>query len=241
MHRNPIATGTPRTLLLAFGLATITMFAAGSGAIAADGVGASPAQWTTPGAPLAIKREYLAHSIEAGDAGLQFDVVEFGTKFAFDELPIDENGMPLYGNPFITQGVIYPPGTVTVDAEGNANGVIVETDAEGNVTVRPEFPELVLGTWICKGTVLAEDGFNIESGPTVYTTQLFDFHAVSGEFGRISVETSGLELIDLNEGIQRAITGGTGAFARAGGEMQQVFVGVNASGGFALRFETNRR
>ena len=191
-----------------------------------------------PSVPAEQKMHYIRKALRAGSKRLVFDVVELGTKFAFDEAPVDEHSHPLYGNPFITQGVIYPGGTITVDAEGNANGVIIETDAEGNVTTRPEFPELVLGTWICRGTVFADDGFNIASGPTVYTHQLYDFHAVGNEFGRLSFETTGLELIDIGKPIQRAVTGGTGPYRNARGEVQQVFLGVNSSVGFALRFAT---
>ncbi len=188
-----------------------------------------------------LKHYYLERALKAGKRRLKFDVVELGTKFAFDEAPVDDNGMPAYGNPFITQGVIYPPGVVTVDADGNTNGVIMATDANGNSIAVPEFPELVLGLWICRGTVLADEGFNIETGPTVYTSQLFDFHEVAGAWGRISFETSGLELIDLNKKIRRAVIGGTGRYLRAGGDMTQTFVGLNASMGFSLRFETRMR
>lgn len=197
--------------------------------------------WMSEAMSPTLKHYYLSRAIGAGYRRLHFDVVELGTKFAFDETPVDDNGLPGYGNPFITQGVIYPPGIIEVDADGNTNGVIVETDADGNRIARPEFPDLVLGLWICRGTVFAEAGFNIESGPTVYSNQLYDFNTLSGGVGKISLETSGLELIDLNKRIARAVTGGTGPFQRSRGEVKQTFVGVNASDGFTLRFETRLR
>ena len=196
-----------------------------------DVVGVSPDQ----------QRQYLVRALKRGKDRLRFDVVELGTRFAFDEAPIDENGFPLYGNPFITQGVIYPAGVVEVNADGNTSGVIMDTDENGKPVARPEFPELVLGTWVCRGTVFADGGFNIETGPTVHTTQLFDFQDVSEGFGRLSITTSGLEFIDLNTPMQRAVVGGTGPYKRAHGEMEQTFVGVNASQGFSLRFETDLR
>jgi hypothetical protein len=197
--------------------------------------------WMAQAMSPTLKHYYLSEAIRSGRHKLRFDVVELGTKFAFDEAPVDENGLPGYGNPFITQGVIYPPGVIETDADGNTNGVIVETDAEGNTVARPEFPELVLGIWICRGTVFADEGFNIQSGPTVHSTQLYDFSNVGGDFGRISLESSGLELIDLNKQIARAVTGGTGPFKRSRGEMRQTFIGINASQGFSLRFESRLR
>lgn len=74
----------------------------------------------------------------------------------------------------------------------------------------------------------------------MHTTQLFDFQDVSEGFGRLSITTSGLELINLTP-IQRAVVGGTGPYKRARGEMEQTFVGVNASQGFSLHFETDIR
>lgn len=183
----------------------------------------------------------IEEALMAGKRYIRLDVVELGTKFAFDEAPVDQNGFPASGNPFITQGVIYPPGVVQVKADGTTNGVIVEKDENGNPVARPEFPELVLGLWICRGTVFADEGFNITSGPTVHTDQLFDFHSVGGDFGRISFSTSGLELINVDKSIRRAATGGTGPYRWVRGEMDQTFIGVNASQGFSLRFKTRFR
>ena len=225
------------------GLVVSLMIATSLGAFSAhaqDGDGGQE-PWMAQAMSPTLKHYYLAKAIRSGHHRLRFDVVELGTKFAFDEAPVDENGFPGYGNPFITQGVIYPPGVIEADADGNTNGVIVETDADGRTIARPEFPELVLGIWICRGTVFADEGFNIESGPTVHSTQLYDFTNVGGDFGRISLESSGLELIDLNKQIARAVTGGTGPFKRSRGEMRQTFIGINASEGFSLRFESRLR
>lgn len=185
------------------------------------------------------ERYYIEKELRRGYRRLQFDVVELATKFVFDEAPVDDNGMPGYGNPFITQGVIYPSGVLQVDENGVTNGVIVETDANGNTIARPEFPDLVLGTWICRGTVFTENGF--QSGPIVYSTQLFDFETLTGEFGRISFETAGLELIEVGKPIRRALNGGTGPYRNSRGDMQQTLVGANASTGFSLRFVTRFR
>lgn len=70
---------------------------------------------------------------------IKFDIAEDATRFVFDEAPVDEGSkLPLYGNPFVTQGYIYPPGTL-----GPSNGVLA--------TGEPEFPELVIGEWTCRG------------------------------------------------------------------------------------------
>ena len=47
-----------------------------------------------------------------GKGTLAFDVAEDMTRFVFAEQPVHEDGMPAYGNPFITQGYIYPAGTL---------------------------------------------------------------------------------------------------------------------------------
>ncbi len=46
---------------------------------------------------------------------IKFDVAENGARFVFDEAPVHEDTtppLPAYGNPFITEGNIYPHGTI---------------------------------------------------------------------------------------------------------------------------------
>ncbi len=170
---------------------------------------------------------------------LAFEVAENGKRFAFDEAPIDQNGLPLYGNPLITQGLIYPSGTLKdEDGDGVFNGVIFEKDSQtGTEIVKPEFPDKLLGLWICEGKVFAQEGFNITSGPTIFTMQLYDFKDVSGDFGKHSFLSTGLELIDVGKGIERAIMGGTGPFKTARGQITQTFFGTHVTEGFVLRLE----
>jgi hypothetical protein len=47
---------------------------------------------------------------QAADKVTTFDVAEDHTRFHFDERPVFEDGMPKAGNPFVTQGYIYPAG-----------------------------------------------------------------------------------------------------------------------------------
>ncbi|MGH9937305.1 MAG: hypothetical protein ACREAM_13745 [Blastocatellia bacterium] len=49
---------------------------------------------------------------------IRFDVAENGKKFTPDETPVFSDGLPAYGAEFITEGYIYPEGTLN-----GANGV----------------------------------------------------------------------------------------------------------------------
>ena len=112
--------------------------------------------------------------------GIRFDVAEDASKFSFDETPVFPDGMPAYGNPFITQGYIYPFGTLN-----GTNGV----KPDGS----PEFPNKVLGRWFCRGWFIG-DGAHTQSGPMVMTHQLYDF---GSQIGRATIATDGYELADV--------------------------------------------
>ncbi len=71
-------------------------------------------------------------------SALQFDVAEDASRFVFDETPLHGDGLPAYGNEFVTQGYLYPPGTLTC-VDNGCDGV--------NPDGSPEFPDLVIGTW----------------------------------------------------------------------------------------------
>ncbi|MGH2558476.1 MAG: hypothetical protein ACRDJH_05375 [Thermomicrobiales bacterium] len=154
------------------------------------------------------------------DGILKFDVAEDMSRFVFNAAPVHEDGMPAFGNPFITQGYIYPYGTLD-----GSNGVL----ADGS----PEFPDKVLGQWTCRGWFVG-DGAHTTSGPMVITTQLYSF---GEEFGESTLVTEGYELADVEVAIARAVTGGTGEYSGARGEAQQTFLGFNATEGVSLRFE----
>jgi|FLYN01.1.fsa_nt_gi hypothetical protein len=152
---------------------------------------------------------------------IRFDVAENGTRYVADDAPVLEDGLPDYGNPFITQGYIYPEGTI----EEN-NGVLPDGS--------PEFPDLVMGTWVCRGWIFGVDGVHTTRGPIVISTQVYDLGDSSGETTFIS---EGFEIIDLNLPVLRALTGGTGEYAGARGEVSQTLLGFNPSNGVNLRFE----
>jgi hypothetical protein len=177
-----------------------------------------------------LEKTGLVSAIRQGRRHIAFEVAENGLKFGFDQgQPLDANGFPLYGNNFVTQGYIYPLGTLKPDAKtGLYNGVNHDGTAE--------FPDKVLGVWICRGWVFGDEGFNIATGPVVVTTQIYDFHEITGHFGKITLVTDGTELIDENVSILRAVTGGTGPYKQARGQVKHTLLGLNGLGGVSLTY-----
>jgi hypothetical protein len=159
-------------------------------------------------------------SLKTPDGGLSFDVAENMNRFVFDKDVAFDDGMPKHGSTFITQGYIYPAGTLT-----ETNGVL----ADGS----PEFPEKVLGQWTCRGWFVG-DGAHAKSGPMVITTQLYNF---GGTVGTETLVSEGYELADAGVTVDRAITGGTGEHVGAYGVAHQTLLGFNASEGGNLHFE----
>ncbi len=151
---------------------------------------------------------------------IRFDVAENGKRFTPDETPLFPDGLPAYGNEFVTEGYIYPPGTLN-----GANGV----KPDGS----PEFPDKVIGRWVCRGWHVGE-GAHTERGPWVITHQLYDLGARPGQ---ATIVTDGFELPEINTPINRAITGGTGPYAEARGEATQTLLGFNQTQGVVIRYE----
>ena len=150
-----------------------------------------------------------------------YDVACDATSFAVQG-PVGPAG-PEYGASFVVQGFIYPEGTFAV--YGSDSGILPSGE--------PEFPELVIGTWTCRGWFIGE-GFATPTGPFVATTQIYDLDpAVPGKTTFVS---EGTELIDVGVPFMRAITGGTGSFRRARGEIEQTAIGANATGLFNFTF-----
>jgi len=151
---------------------------------------------------------------------IRFDVSENAKRFVFDETPLHDDGAPAYGNEFVTEGYIYPFGTLN-----GTNGV--------NPDGSPEFPKLVIGRWTCRGWHVGE-GAKTVSGPWVITHQLYD---LGGKPGQVSLMTDGVELVDIDVPIKRAVIGGTGPYAEARGEATQKMIGFNQLNGVNLRYE----
>jgi hypothetical protein len=149
-----------------------------------------------------------------------FDVSENAKRFVFDETPLHDDGAPAYGNEFVTEGYIYPFGTLN-----GTNGV--------NPDGSPEFPDRVIGRWTCRGWHVGE-GAKTVSGPWVITHQLYD---LGDRPGQVTLTTDGLELVDIGVPVKRAVIGGTGPYAEARGEATQTMIGFNQLNGANLRVE----
>ena len=156
---------------------------------------------------------------EANTEVIKFEVAENATKFAFDEAPVHADGLPAYGNPFITQGYIYPEGTLN-----GSNGAFPDGS--------PEFPEKVIGEWICRGWFIG-DGAHTTSGPMVVTSQIYQ---LEGDYGDVTITSEGYESSEINKEIKRAITGGTGQYQTARGEVTQELLGFTEQMGVNFRF-----
>jgi hypothetical protein len=145
------------------------------------------------------------------------DIAENGHRFVFDEAPVVEDGdfagFPAYGNAFVTRGYIYPANTLDGTDGVNPDG-------------SPEFPDKVIGEWVCKGYFINDEGMGTTEGVSLYTTQMFAF----GDNARDGAETivvTGYESGDVGAPYVGAITGGTGAYMTARGEASQTLLGVN--------------
>lgn len=161
-------------------------------------------------------------------AAINIEIVENGKRFVPDAEHVFEDGLPAYGSSFVTQGYIYPAGTLTCTPDG-CNGALPDGSAE--------FPHLVLGEWTCYGTHIG-DGAHTVTGPWVVTTQLYSFGSTPGAR---TLVTSGYELPDVGVRVSRAITGGTGVYEAARGQQTQVFLGWNPSQGASLRVRLQPR
>lgn len=172
---------------------------------------------------LALLVAFVAAQAFAQDASapatLSVEVAEIPGRFLFDG-PAFDDGMPGYGATFLTQGWLYPAGTI-VGEHG------VESDGS------PTYPDAVIGRWTCRGWFVG-DGVHTEEGPMAVTTQLFAFD--DGPY-RGTVVTDGYEAMRLGESFERTIVGGSGAFASARGAVRQTLVAMTEEMLVRYRFE----
>ncbi len=169
----------------------------------------------------------------AADTGVELDnpnhfeieVAEDGTRFVYDEAPVFDDGYPEYGNGFVTQGYIYPEGTLN-----GSNGV--------NPDGTPEFPESVIGEWTCYGYFVG-DGAHTEEGAWVVTTQVFELE--SDTVGGETIVTVGFETPAGAGTAMRSVVGGSGRWAHTSGEVAQVTLGHNTSDGVNATFSFDLR
>lgn len=149
----------------------------------------------------------------------EVDMAENGLAWIYDKNgPVHDDGMPDYGNSFVTEGYLYPAGTIIAD-----NGVL----ADGS----PEFPDKVIGKWTCRGWNVGR-GMHTETGPMAVTTQIFEFYDRDGTI----IVTDGYEISDFDVPVLRAIMGGTRDHVGVRGESSQTWIGVNSTEGFNARF-----
>lgn len=152
------------------------------------------------------------------DAPTAFDVAEDHTRIFMSSQPVHENGMPAHGNAFVSQGYIYPEGTLA----GNTVGVLQDGS--------PAFPDLVLGTWTCDGYFVGEGG-NATTGVWIISRQTFAFKDGA------TVVTQGTEIADIGQPNLRPVTGATGDFADIEGRLIQTTLGFNDFWGLSATYQ----
>ena len=152
---------------------------------------------------------------DAREPQLVVDVASNGTTIAFAG-NTDPSGNPVNGTFFVIEGYIYPPNTLTPGAGG---GVLPSGE--------PEFPALVIGTWFCSGTFVRR-ALASTNGIVAFTNQIFDLDL--GAPGSKTLVTVGFEQAEAQS--KRAVTGGTGRYARSNGQVTQFGYGPNITGAF---------
>ena len=122
-----------------------------------------------------------------------------------------EDTQPERGSFFVTEGRVFPAGTIQGD------GASFDPNRSGHI-----------GVWYCRGTHLVAASEIPAASVWVDTAQLF----VLGRQAREQLSTEGIEGSGT---VRRVVTGGTGNFAGWRGEQQQTFLGFNPTGGVNLR------
>jgi hypothetical protein len=201
-------------LLAGAAIMALTIGAALVGPAEGRSSAAAPSAWTAEDALV---------QITGADGVVRFDVAEDGTRFVWADKPVFDDGLPAHGATYISQGYIYPAGTLTDEIDG--------VNADGS----PEFPDKVLGDWYCYGWYIG-DGAHATEGPWVISTQLYNF---GGEWGEATLVSEGYVLSQTGGMVSRAITGGTGPFANERGEMADTSLGFNETEGANARYEVN--
>jgi hypothetical protein len=134
------------------------------------------------------------------------------------------NANPKFGDYFMQEGLMLKGGTLAKNCQ-NGNGCGLNPDGSA------QFPEAVIGKWTCYGSFVG-NGAATAQGTWVYTTQVYEFDAEKLEPnvfapGKSSIVSHGPERNDLNVPWVRAISGGTGQYRSAQGEVVQTKIGFN--------------
>lgn len=174
---------------------------------------------TSAAAVSAFTTDEAIAQITGADGVLRFEVAEDHTRFAWAGDPTLTDGLPAGRAPYVAQGYLYPAGTLT-----ESNGV----KADGS----PEFPDKVLGQWLCYGWYLGADD-HVGAAPWV-SSHLFNF---GGAWGEATLVSEGFDIDDVEVPMTRAIAGGSGSYADARGTQVETNLGLNATDGLNIRFE----
>ena len=142
---------------------------------------------------------------------VQVEVAEDFSKFVPGP-PFDADGVPQRGSFFVTEGKIFPEGTIQGD------GSSFDPNSEGSI-----------GTWFCRGTHLVSGLEFPDVRFAVDTTQAY-----------LMPDDTQMIVTDGLEGgfgfeMQRVVSGGTGKFRKVIGIQKQELMGFNASGGVNIR------
>src|SRR6476646_3802298 len=153
---------------------------------------------------------------DAGQIEFSIDVAEDMDLFAEPRVPTGAE--PLRGSFFVTEGKIFPPGTIPA-----ANG------SEFN----PKTTAGAIGTWFCKGTFLVKGSVFDKSATAVISDQLYLLADDKQSIATTGTEGAGVAV--------RAVVGATGPYAGYTGEQTQEFLGFNKTGGVNLRVTVRLR
>jgi hypothetical protein len=126
-----------------------------------------------------------------------------------------EDTQPERGAFFVTEGNIFPGGTIPRGGTPEAPGPFDPNGAGA------------LGRWFCRGTHLVSGALFPTTARAVHTGQLYLLPNEATSLTTEGVEGAGATV--------RAATGGTGPFKGYIGEQRQELIGFNASGGVNLR------
>jgi hypothetical protein len=180
---------------------------------------ATTAKVSATAAPAAFTAGEAIQQITGPDGVLRFEVAEDGSRFTWNGEPSLTDGLPDQDATYITQGYIYPEGTLN-----GSNGVL----ADGS----PEFPDKVLGQWSCYGWYVGA-GKPDQTAPWI-TSHLFNF---GDTYGAATLVSEGYSIDDLDVALERAVVGGTGDYAGARGIQLETNLGHNLSNGLDFLYE----
>lgn len=130
----------------------------------------------------------------------------------FNEPRVPAGTEPLRGSFFITEGKIYPAGTIP---------------AVNSAAFNPKTALGAIGTWFCKGTFLVSGSVFDKSPMAVLSDQLYLLSTDNNSIATTGIEGNGVAV--------RPVVGGTGPYAGYVGEQTQEFLGFNSTGGVNLR------